>query len=108
MRLGEHVLIEVKDHCGGLPPGSADDMFSPFTQRGNDRSGLGLGLSIARQSIEADYRHVERAGRAGNRMRVHDQSSEIPSPVAVNDKGNLERRVPGAVLNALQWGDRPV
>ena len=37
---GEHVLIEVKDHCGGLPPGSADDMFSPFTQRGpNARSG---------------------------------------------------------------------
>jgi signal transduction histidine kinase len=53
--LGEHVLIEVKDHCGGLPPGSAEDMFSPFTQRGSDRSGLGLGLSIARQSIEADF-----------------------------------------------------
>ena len=53
--LGKHVLIEVKDHCGGLPPGSAEDMFSPFTQRGNDRSGLGLGLSIARQSVEADY-----------------------------------------------------
>ena len=30
-------------------------MFSPFTQRGNNRSGLGLGLSIARQCIEADY-----------------------------------------------------
>ena len=52
---GKHVLIEVKDHCGGLPPGSAEDMFSPFTQRGNDRSGLGLGLSIARQSVEADF-----------------------------------------------------
>ena len=53
--LGEHVLIEVEDHCGGLPPGSAEDMFSPFAQRGNDRSGLGLGLSIARQSVEADF-----------------------------------------------------
>ena len=51
---GEHVLIEVKDHCGGLPPGSAEKLFSPFTQRSNDRSGLGLGLSIARQSVEAD------------------------------------------------------
>ena len=29
-------------------------MFTPFTQRSDDRSGLGLGLSIARQSIEAD------------------------------------------------------
>ena len=53
-RLDEHVVIEVEDHCGGLPPGSAAKMFTPFHQFGHDRSGLGLGLSIARQSIEAD------------------------------------------------------
>lgn len=46
--------MEVADHCGGLPPGSAERMFTPFTQRSDDKSGLGLGLSIARQSIEAD------------------------------------------------------
>ncbi len=51
---GSHVLIDVSDHCGGLPPGSADKLFTPFTQRSDDKSGLGLGLSIARQSIEAD------------------------------------------------------
>ena len=51
---GEVVLIEVKDQCGGLPAGSAETMFTPFRQRGADKSGLGLGLSIARQSIEAD------------------------------------------------------
>jgi signal transduction histidine kinase len=51
---GERVFITVKDHCGGLPGGDAEKMFSPFTQRGNDRSGLGLGLSIARQSVAAD------------------------------------------------------
>jgi signal transduction histidine kinase len=49
-----HIKIEVSDHCGGLPEGSAEEMFTPFRQRGDDRSGLGLGLSIARQSIEAD------------------------------------------------------
>jgi signal transduction histidine kinase len=49
-----HICIEVCDHCGGLPKGSADEMFTPFHQRGTDRSGLGLGLSIARRSIEAD------------------------------------------------------
>ncbi|MEM8513697.1 signal transduction histidine kinase [Massilia sp. MP_M2] len=48
---GLRVLIVVRDHCGGLPMGDAEKMFSPFTQRGDDRSGLGLGLSIARQSI---------------------------------------------------------
>ncbi|WP_280807694.1 sensor histidine kinase [Variovorax boronicumulans] len=52
--LGEQVLVEVEDHCGGLPPGSAATMFAPFNQHSHDRSGLGLGLSIARQSVEAD------------------------------------------------------
>ena len=52
---GEHVLIDVEDHCGGLPPGSAAKMFAPFNQHSHDKSGLGLGLSIARQSIEADF-----------------------------------------------------
>jgi len=41
----------VRHHCGGLPAGIAAKKVSPFTQRGDDRSGLGLCLSIARQSI---------------------------------------------------------
>jgi signal transduction histidine kinase len=52
--LGGRVLFEVTDHCGGLPPGSAEKMFAPFAQHGEDRSGLGLGLFIARRSVEAD------------------------------------------------------
>jgi len=51
---GERVFIEVSDHCGGLPHGATEAMFRPFTQSGEDRSGLGLGLSIARRSVEAD------------------------------------------------------
>ena len=51
---GDRILIDVKDHCGGLPHGDVERLFSPFTQRGSDRSGLGLGLSAARRSIEAD------------------------------------------------------
>ena len=49
------VLIEVHDHCGGLSIGSAEKMFAPFTQRSADRRGLGLGLAIARHSVEADF-----------------------------------------------------
>jgi signal transduction histidine kinase len=52
---GDRVLIEIADHCGGLPVGAADKMFLPFTQAGLDNSGLGLGLSIARRSIEANH-----------------------------------------------------
>lgn len=51
---GEHVLIDVEDRCGGLPPGGAAKMFIPFRPNNDIRAGLGLGLSIARQSIEAD------------------------------------------------------
>lgn len=53
-RAGEHeVDVEVEDHCGGLKGGAEDDLFRPFAQRGGDRSGLGLGLSIALRSVEA-------------------------------------------------------
>jgi signal transduction histidine kinase len=53
-RLDERVFIRVQDECGGLPAGAAENLFKPFKQLGVDRSGLGLGLSIARRSIEAD------------------------------------------------------
>lgn len=48
------VLIEVRDHCGGLRRGDEQRIFIPFSQRGDDRSGMGLGLSIARESVRAD------------------------------------------------------
>jgi signal transduction histidine kinase len=51
-RAGASVLVEVEDECGGLPPGRVEELFAPFTQRGADRSGLGLGLSISRRAIE--------------------------------------------------------
>ncbi len=50
----DRILIEVEDSCGGLPAGEAQRMFRPFTQGGDDRSGLGLGLSICRRSVEAN------------------------------------------------------
>jgi signal transduction histidine kinase len=49
----ERIFIDVTDHCGGLPAGGAERMFAPFTQLGDDKSGLGLGLSIARYNIAA-------------------------------------------------------
>ena len=52
--VADRILIDVEDHCGGLPPGSADKMFLPFSQSGADKSGLGLGLAISRRSIEAN------------------------------------------------------
>jgi signal transduction histidine kinase len=48
------VLIEVSDECGGLPPGRAENLFRPFVQESANRSGLGLGLSIARSAARAN------------------------------------------------------
>jgi signal transduction histidine kinase len=49
----DRILMQVQDKCGGLPAGDADKMFVPFTQGAADKSGLGLGLSICRRSVEA-------------------------------------------------------
>jgi signal transduction histidine kinase len=47
------LVIEVEDECGGFPVPSMD-VFQPFGQRrGKDRTGLGLGLSIARKTVRA-------------------------------------------------------
>jgi signal transduction histidine kinase len=51
---GDRVLIEVEDNCGGLPAGDVEQIFRPFTQNGHDRSGVGLGLSICRRSVDAN------------------------------------------------------
>lgn len=50
----DRILIDVYDQCGGLPPNAADTMFLPFTQGGSDRTGIGLGLTIAHQSVLAN------------------------------------------------------
>jgi signal transduction histidine kinase len=52
--IADRVRIDVEDHCGGLPAGVADTIFVPFTQGSADKSGLGLGLSIAQRVVEAN------------------------------------------------------
>ena len=74
------VLIEVEDECGGMPE-SSSDLFQPFGERrGRDRTGLGLGLSIARRAVRAH----------GGEIRIRNMPGtgcvfvvEIPMAVAV-------------------------
>lgn len=61
----DRVLIDVEDHCGGLPKGDVDRLFSPFVQAATDRSGVGLGLSIARRSVEANQGSLRVRDRPG-------------------------------------------
>lgn len=64
--LGEHIRIDVTDHCGGLPPGAAETMFLPFSQSSANRTGIGLGLTIARQGVVAN----------GGTLSVHDMPGQ--------------------------------
>jgi signal transduction histidine kinase len=62
---GEHVIVEVEDRCGGLPSAEHEDLFLPFLQRGRDRRGAGLGLSIAAQSVKAHHGEIGVENLAG-------------------------------------------
>jgi signal transduction histidine kinase len=50
----DRIRIDVEDHCGGFPQGAVGNVFLPFKQSGEDRSGLGLGLAICQRSVEAN------------------------------------------------------
>ena len=50
---GARLLIEVEDECGGIPDSEGDPFQSFGKRRGRDRTGLGLGLSIARKAVRA-------------------------------------------------------
>jgi signal transduction histidine kinase len=47
------VVIQIQDACGGIPATSGDPFRAFGERRGADRTGLGLGLSIARKAIRA-------------------------------------------------------
>ena len=53
VRRGDEIWISVTDECGGLPPRSTQSLFTVYEQRSDDRTGLGIGLGIARRAVEA-------------------------------------------------------
>lgn len=55
---GEKIIVEVEDECGGLP-NDGKDLFKPFVQKNNDRTGLGLGLAIAQKGAELNHGTIE-------------------------------------------------
>ncbi|MDQ6893013.1 MAG: HAMP domain-containing histidine kinase [Acidobacteriota bacterium] len=50
----DRIRIDVADSCGGLLADNPEDLFLPFRRGSADNSGLGLGLSISRNSVEAN------------------------------------------------------
>ncbi len=69
LRVGQsagRLEIDVLDSCGGLPPGKAEELFKPLVQRGENRSGFGLGLAIALQAVEAHHGTIRVQDRPGD------------------------------------------
>lgn len=64
--------IEVEDKCGGIPDDTIGNLFSPFVQ-GGESKGLGMGLAITRQAIEAHGGriHVENHPGKGCKFIIH-------------------------------------
>jgi signal transduction histidine kinase len=52
--VGARIHIDVEDRCGGLPRGDVDTIFQPGVRQADNNPGHGLGLSIARRSVEAN------------------------------------------------------
>jgi signal transduction histidine kinase len=50
---GERAILRVADDGPGISPANADRVFVPFFTTARDRSGTGLGLTIARGLVEA-------------------------------------------------------
>ena len=75
------VRIEVQDECGGLPGGCPDDLFWPFEQRGQDRSGLGLGLAFSRKVVEASGGTISVTKSSGAWLRVCHRAAALVRPV---------------------------
>jgi signal transduction histidine kinase len=59
------VSIEVEDECGGIPESRGDPFEAFGDRRGQDRSGLGLGLSIARKAVTAHGGEITIRNRPG-------------------------------------------
>lgn len=47
------VAFEIEDECGGIKTSDPNAIFTPFVQGNQRKKGVGLGLTITRQAIEA-------------------------------------------------------
>jgi signal transduction histidine kinase len=86
------VLIEVEDECGGLPSGKAENLLRPFVQKGRDRTGVGLGLSICLKAVKmmAGQLHIRDLPGKGCVFTI-DLPRQPPPPTSIHAHAHNRR-----------------
>jgi two-component system, OmpR family, sensor histidine kinase KdpD len=71
-QVGDRVLINVVDEGPGIPRGAEEQLFEPFQRLGDrhNRSGVGLGLSVARGFVEAMGGTIQATDTPGGGLTV--------------------------------------
>ena len=95
-RDGPHAVLAVEDDGAGVPPAERERVFERFTQLGEGRGGLGLGLHIARQLADAqggDLRLTDARDSGGARLelRLPLRQRVSPAPPASSDGSPVAR-----------------
>jgi two-component system, OmpR family, sensor histidine kinase KdpD len=83
-----HVVLDVIDHGPGVPTQMREQIFEPFQQLGDRRSGVGvgLGLAVARGFIESTGGAIIAAPTAGGGLTMH---VELPMVTPVSEPVNF-------------------
>ena len=86
---GPCAVVEVSDHGVGIPPGSEAALFTPFFQAGTTNTreygGVGLGLYIVHQLVEAQGGSVTAANRTGGGATMTVSLPLVAAPAAPAD-----------------------
>jgi signal transduction histidine kinase len=81
------VLVAIEDGCGGLPSGDTESLLRRFVQKGRDRTGLGLGLSICVKAVKmmAGELHIRDMPGKGCVFTL-DLPKQPPPPTSIHDR----------------------
>ena len=96
----DRVLFDVEDECGGLPPGKAEELFVPFSQRGADRSGMGLGLSICFRAAKVHHGELHVRDLPGKGCVFTLDLPRKPPPLSIVGIRKPQTGTPGAAEGA--------
>jgi signal transduction histidine kinase len=113
---GSRAVIEVLDEGIGIPAGQQNALFTPFFQAGSTNTreygGVGLGLYIVRQLVEAQGGSVTAGNRPGGGARMTVSLPLVPagssaSSAAPADAGPAAARAGGGPAGVQPAGPQP-